>query len=39
MTCVNVPFEQRLRKIVRTNNHIANTTVVHKMKPDGLMVS
>ena len=39
MTCVNVPFELRLRKIVRTSNHMANASGVHKMKPDGLMVS
>ena len=39
MTCVNVPFELRLRKIVRTNNHMANAGGVHKMKLDGLMVS
>jgi hypothetical protein len=39
MTYVNAPFEKRLRKIVRTNNRMANAGVVHKMKPDGLIVA
>ena len=39
MTCVNVPFELCLRKIVRTNNYMANAGVVDKMKPDGLIGS
>lgn len=36
---VNAPFEKRLRKIVRTNNRMANAGVVHKMKSDGLVVA
>jgi hypothetical protein len=39
MTYVSAPFEKRLRKIVRTNNRMANAGVVHKMKPDGLVVA
>lgn len=36
---VNAPFEKRLRKIVKTNNRMANAGVVHKMKSDGLVVA
>ena len=39
MTYVNAPFEKRLRKIVRTNNRMANAGVVHKMRSDGLVVA
>lgn len=39
MAYVNAPFEKRLRKIVRTNNRMATAGVVHKMKPDGLVVA
>jgi hypothetical protein len=39
MTYINAPFEKRLRKIVRTNNRMANAGVVHKMRSDGLVVA
>ncbi len=39
MAYVNAPFEKRVRKIVRTNNRMANAGVVHKMKADGLVVA
>jgi hypothetical protein len=39
MAYVSAPFEKRLRRIVRTNNRMANAGVVHKMKPDGLVVA
>jgi len=39
MAYVNAPFEKRLRKIVRSNNRMATSGVVHKMKSDGLVVA
>lgn len=39
MASVNVPFDKRLRRIVRKNNALVNRGVVHKMNKDGLVVA